>query len=70
MAREILDNGQIKLSDERIINPLYWDEESTGWKEYDLDKLDLSSADKTWIGNNLTDAHKDKYKEAFGAPKL
>ena len=66
MAREILDNGQIKLSDERTINPLYWDEDTDGWKEYDLDKLDLSSDDKDWINNNLTTTHKNKYKEIFG----
>ena len=66
MAREILDNGQIKLSDERTISALYWDADTNGWKEYDLDKLDLSSDDKTWISDNLTTAHKNKYKEIFG----
>lgn len=69
MAREILDNGQIQISDEVIINPLYWDEEVNDWKEYTFDEFNLSEEDKTWISKNLKSSDKDNYKAIFGAGK-
>ena len=65
MAREILDNGQIKLSDERIINPLYWDEVSSGWNEYDFSELDMSEGDIAWVESNLTEEDKENYRQVF-----
>ena len=69
MARKILDNGQIQISDEMIINPLYWDEEFNGWKEYTFNEFNLSEEDKTWISENLESSDKDNYKAIFGAGK-
>ena len=78
MANELLDNGTIKLDEgpgnndvgDRILHPCYWDEDTNGWKDYDFaNDDDLSDDDKTWISENLTDAHISTYKQIFGAGK-
>jgi hypothetical protein len=78
MSNEILDNGTIKLDEgsgnndigDRILHPCYWDEDTDAWKNYDFgNNPDLSADDKTWINNNFTDAHKNTFKQIFGAGK-
>ena len=78
MANKLLDNGTIKLDEgpghhdvgDRILHPCYWDEDTNGWKDYDFaNNDDLSDDDKTWISENLTDAHISTYKQIFGAGK-
>ena len=77
MANELLDNGTIKLDEgpghndvgDRILHPCYWDE-NYGWRNYDFaNDNDLSNDEKTWISENLTDAHIKKYQQIFGAGK-
>ena len=79
MANRInTDNGTIELDEKaghnhvgiRILYPCYWDEDTNGWKDYDFaNDDDLTTDDKTWINDNFTTTHKDKFKLVFGAGK-